>query len=68
MKAKINIEISDNTTQEQVIAAGITNEYLKRLYEMAFRNILDAIELDAIKDDPNPDNRCEYILNVEITE
>lgn len=58
MKAKINIVIWDDTPQEVFDAAGITNDYLKNLYEFTFKEILE----DSVVD------RCNYELDVEITD
>lgn len=59
MKAKINIEFWDSITQEEMAATGFTNETIKNLYEVAFRNILDKM---------NAAGACNYSLSVEVVE
>lgn len=59
MKAKIDIEIWDQTTKEQLDDVGITNKFIEHLYYTVFNNML---EKDYVG------NGCEYSLNVEVLE
>ena len=58
MKARINIEIWDSTAQEKFDKSGLTNDTLKNLYEIAFKNMLNSITT----------NGANYSLDVEITD
>ena len=40
MKAKISIEIFDNTSMSQLEEVGLSAKFLKLLYEEAFKNLL----------------------------
>lgn len=59
MKVKIDIEIWDQTTREQLDDVGITDKFVKYLFETAFEGMLDK---------EYACNGCEYSLNVEVLE
>ena len=56
MKAHINIELWDDTTEEQLNDAGLTLNFLKNGYKNAFDNILKQAVAEG----------CEYSIEVEI--
>lgn len=56
MKAHINIELWDDTTEEQLNAAGFTLDFLKNGYKNAFDNILKQAVAEG----------CEYSISVEV--
>ena len=58
MKIKINIEILDSTTQEKFYKCGLTNDTVKNLYEVAFKNILNKMMTSGVN----------YSLDVEVTD
>ena len=58
MKAKINIEIWDSTTPEKFDKSGFTNDIVKNLYEVAFKNILNEMMASG----------TNYSLDVEVTD
>ena len=58
MKIKINIEIWDSTTQEKFYKCGLTNDTVKNLYEVAFKNILNKMMTSGVN----------YSLDVEVTD
>lgn len=58
MKAYINIELWDDTTEEQINAVGLTRDFLKNGYKEAFDSILkQAVAVG-----------CEYSIDVEVEE
>lgn len=56
MKAYVNIELWDDTTKEQLDAAGLTFDFLKDGYKKAFDNILRQAVAEG----------CEYSIEVEV--
>ena len=56
MKAKINIELWDDSTKEQLDEFGVTEKFLKVLYEQAFNQLVEEI----------CDEKMKYSLHVEI--
>lgn len=57
MKAHINIELWDDTTEEQLNAAGFTLNFLKNGYKNVFDSILKQRA-----------EGCEYSVDVEVEE
>lgn len=56
MKAHINIELWDDTTEEQLNKAGFTLNFLKNGYKNAFDNILKQAVAEG----------CEQSIDVEV--
>ena len=56
MKAHINIELWDDTTEEQLNNAGFTLDFLKNGYKNAFDNILKQVVTEG----------SEYSIEVEV--
>lgn len=56
MKAHVNIELWDDTTEEQLNAAGFILNFLKTGYKNAFDNILKQAVVEV----------CEYSIEVEV--
>lgn len=56
MKAKINIELWDNSSMEQLSEFGLTDKFLKIIYEKAFEQLVEEICA----------NGAKYTLSVEI--
>lgn len=56
MKAKINIELWDNFSMEQLSELGLTEKFLKIMYEKAFEQLVEEICTSGV----------EYSLSVEI--
>lgn len=56
MKAKINLELCDNTTPSDLEKHGVTEKFLKILYINAFEELMGELKAEGM----------EYSLNVEI--
>ena len=59
MRVKVNIEIWNDETQEELSATGVTKETIKNFYELAFKGLLDTASVGS---------NNEYSMNVEVME
>ena len=53
MEIVVNIIISDQTSEEKLVASGVTSKQLLELYTEGFRNILEGIATNETKTDLN---------------
>lgn len=51
MKIKINITLTDQTSEEEIIARGRTRAEMTELYTDAFRGLLQAVAAEGVETD-----------------
>ena len=49
MKVTVSIKITDHTSEEELIAKGLSTKFLHNLYKDAFANILGSVATNEIK-------------------
>ena len=58
MKVTIKVEIMDGTTPEKLEQAGVTKDYLGKVYEIAFQQLVGEVVAEG----------CKSSINVEVTD
>ena len=51
MQVKVNITLTDETSEEELVASGVTSAQLRDIYHEAFWNILQGVIHKALKAD-----------------